>query len=320
MKTAILLSIISFNLFALSSYDYAHIYADGLLNIFDKELASQNIKLEDSNTYKKLLASREFIESLGQDPNVENKKSVIEVINSNKYIDVVKSIDSIASNKVIYPSTTRSGNITGNTFPAKTWSLTFDDGPRGQRTKSIVDKLYTRGLQATFFMLTNEVKKYLNVAKYVLDANMEVALHSYTHKSLAKPSKARLQYEITQAKIDMEKLLNIDIANFRLPYGAGMHNPATRKVIADNKLVHIFWNVDTLDWKDKNPQSVFKRTKLQMSKSPNNSGIILFHDIQKPTVITSELVMDYLLDNDYNICTIADAIKSLNGESVACIE
>lgn len=320
MKTALLLSIFSFNLFALSSYDYAHIYADGLMQVFDKELVNQNLKLEDSITYKKLLASREFIESLGKNPNIENNKSVLEVTNSEKYISVVENINSIASNKVIYPSTTRSGNVTGNTFPAKTWSLTFDDGPRGDRTRKIVDNLYSRGIEATFFMLTAEVKKYLDVAKYVVDSNMEIALHSYTHKSLAKPSKARLEYEITQAKIDMEKLLNVELINFRLPYGAGMHNPETRKVIAKNNLVHIFWNVDTLDWKDKNPQSVFKRTKLQMSRSPKDSGVILFHDIQKPTVVTSELVMDYLLENNYNICTIADAIKSLNGKSVNCIK
>ncbi len=320
MKAIILLSLLSFNLFALSSYDYAHIYADGLLQVFDKELATNNISLENSKTYKKLLASREFIESLGKNPNIENNKSVIEVLSSNKYLNVVNKIDAIAGNKVIYPSASRNGNVTGNSFPKKTWSLTFDDGPRGERTKMIVDKLYKRGIEATFFMLTAEVKKYLDVARYVVDSNMEVALHSYTHKSLAKPSQARLNYEITQAKRDMENLLNLKLTNFRLPYGAGMHNPDTRKMIVQNNLVHIFWNVDTLDWKDKNPQSVFRRTKLQMSQSPNNSGIILFHDIQKPTVVTSELVMDYLLNNDYNICTIKDVIKSINGNKVNCIK
>lgn len=319
MKYIILTVFVCSNLLA-SSYDYAHIYADSLVQEFDKEISQIGFDLNTSNTYKKLLASREFIESIGYNPNVKNEKSIIEITNSNKYVDVVNSINNIANNKTVFPSSTKSGNITGNTFPAKTWSLTFDDGPRGERTKKIVDNLYQRGLEATFFMLTDAVKKYLSVAKYVLDANLEIALHSYTHKSLANASDARLKYEITQAKKDMEQLLSVKITNFRLPYGAGMHHSLTREYITKNNLIHIFWNVDTLDWKDKDPQSVFTRTKKQMAMSSKDSGVILFHDIQAPTVITSELVMDHLIANDYNICSIESVIKNLNGQKVNCIK
>lgn len=319
MKYLILSITACLNLLA-SSYDYAHIYADSLIQKFDQEITHKGFDLNTSKTYKKLLASREFIESMGINPNIKNDKSILEITNSNKYVQVVNSIDAIADTKTVFPSSTKSGNITGNTFPAKTWSLTFDDGPRGERTKKIVDNLYTRGLEATFFMLTEEVKKYLSVAKYVQDANLEVALHSYTHKSLAKASETRLKYEITQAKKDMEQLLNFKVTNFRLPYGAGMHRALTREYITKNNLIHVFWNVDTLDWKDKDPQSVFRRTKKQMAMSPKDSGVILFHDIQAPTVVTSELVMDHLILNDYNICSIENVIKNLNGEQVNCIK
>ena len=311
--------LISFSAVAMSSYDAAHVYADQLIQKFDKEIQASDFKLETSNTYKKILASREFIENLGIDPNVKNEKSILEVQDSNAYLRTTKIIDSI-SKKVIFPSSGRDGNVTGNQFPKNTWSLTFDDGPRGARTKKVVDNLYSRGIKATFFMLTSEAKRYPETAQYVLDAGMDVALHSYTHKSLANPSDARLKYEITQAKIDLEKILNIKLKIFRLPYGAGMRNSKTRDAITKNELVHIFWNVDTLDWKDKVPASVFKRAKILMDKSPKNSGIILFHDIHATTGQASELLMDYLLEKNLNICTVQDVIDYTNGSPVDCIK
>lgn len=298
--------------------DFAHIYADGLIRVFDEEIKSDNFKLSESDTYKKIIAARAYIESLGFHASRIHEKSLPEITDSMKYLVTVNIINSFS--KKIFPSIAKKGNISGNKFPKNTWSLTFDDGPRGNKTKSIVDSLYKRGLKATFFMLTREAKKYYEMAKYVQDADMEIALHSYTHKSLATADSATLDYEITKAKIDLEELLSTNIKNFRLPYGAGLRNRLARKYIAKNELVHIFWNVDTLDWKDKNPNSVFERVKRLMKLSPNNSGVILFHDIQTPTMTTAPIVMDYLLENSFNVCTVQEVIDHTNGKVQNCIK
>ena len=113
--------LISFSAVAMSSYDAAHVYADQLIQKFDKEIQASDFKLETSNTYKKILASREFIENLGIDPNVKNEKSILEVQDSNAYLRTTKIIDSI-SKKVIFPSSGRDGNVTGNQFPKNTWN------------------------------------------------------------------------------------------------------------------------------------------------------------------------------------------------------
>ncbi|MCT4641799.1 MAG: polysaccharide deacetylase family protein [Bacteriovoracaceae bacterium] len=307
----------AFSISLKAKYDFAHIYADSLLSQFDQSLNDLDNPLQ-STIYKKLLKTREYIEELGFDPNIKNEKYLIEIEDASEYNKVVRQINR-NEDIFVYPSITRAGNVTGNTFPQNVWSLTFDDGPRGDRTKAIVDNLYERGLKATFFMLTREVKKYLATAQYVKDAKMEIALHSYTHKSLANPSSARLKYEITQAKIDLEKILDVKLDIFRLPYGAGLRNSSTREVIADNKLIHIFWNIDTLDWKDKDSNSVFNRVKKQMKKTPNHSGVILFHDIQAPTVKTSEMVMDYLVEKNQTICTIGEVISYLNNKDQSCV-
>src|SRR5690606_10758274 len=123
-----------------------------------------------------------------------------------------------------YPSTTAKGNLFGNDFPKNVWALTFDDGPRNVRTATIVDNLLARNIRATFFMLTAEAKRYTTAAKDVRDRGMNIASHSYDHANLPKVSSAKLKYQITDAKNDLEKLLGVDIKFFRLPYGAGVHN------------------------------------------------------------------------------------------------
>ena len=322
----------------LSDTDLASIYADHLISEFDKQLElSESFDLRDSEVYAKLISARSFIENQGGHGHhmPRKNKSLLEITNPNQYISVINQIDSDSkeifkrmqknvnrerSLGVIYPSSGRAGNVTGNTFPAKVWSLTFDDGPRGSRTKTIVDNLYERGIKASFFMLTREAKRYTSTVDYVKDAGMEIALHSYNHKNLNKASDQTIHYEVGQALLDLKKLAKDDVELFRLPYGSGLRNSNLRQIIANYNLIHIFWNVDTLDWKDKDPQSIFRRVKLQMSKSPKNSGVILFHDIHAQTVIASELTMDYLIDNGHKVCTTGDVIKYLNGKKQNCLK
>lgn len=322
-------------------FDYANIYADALIGEFDKRLDEKLIlndksSIFEEDVYTKILSARNYIESFDTTYSLNKKKSsVLTITNSKKYNDVINEIDRNAirlnlksnlknmhqkSDNIIYPSTTTAGNLTGNTFPTGVWSLTFDDGPRAKRTATVVDNLYRRGIKATFFMLTQEAKKYVSEAENVRDSGMNIALHSYTHPDLNKASKASLAHQITDAKKDLEKLLNVETKVFRLPYGSGMRNTEVRRVIKENNYVHIFWNIDTLDWKDKDPKSILARTIKQMKLTPKKSGIILFHDIHAQSVIASEYTMDYLLENDLSVCPVEDVIDHINGKKVDCVK
>ena len=321
-------------------------YADFLIKEFDKDLDKRlndkvfSFFLEDfleTSLYAKILSARRYIEK--RSASSSNKSfSILRKDSLDLYSKVISTIDSDAQKiksyrltksdslkreqaleNTIYPSISRAGNLTGNTFPNKVWSLTFDDGPRAKSTKVIVDNLYKRGIKATFFMLTREAKKFPDTAKYVVDSGMTIALHSYNHKNLVKESLKTVEYEITTAKEDLEQLLGVKTKTFRLPYGSGVRNTDLRTVIEKNNYIHIFWNVDTLDWKDKDPQSILSRVKKQMKLTPNNSGVILFHDIHSQTVVASELTMDYLLSEGHRICTVEELIEWHNGIDNSCL-
>jgi peptidoglycan/xylan/chitin deacetylase (PgdA/CDA1 family) len=315
---------------------YANVYADFLIEQFDDELdtSSRGSSFLTSDTYAKILAAREYIEHTDGHTHSYKSSSVLLVNDSLKYGQVVSIIDSMAvsisntqkkmksfnnSRSILYPSLGGTGNVTGNTFPKNVWSLTFDDGPRSGRTQTIVDNLYSYGFEASFFMLTSQALRNTKTVDYVLDHNMELALHSYTHKNLVKVSGKVLDYEIGTAKTELEKLGNRGISLFRLPFGSGTRNQVIRNKIAKLGMIHIFWNVDTLDWKDKDPKSIYDRTVKQMNLTPKKSGIILFHDIHAQTVIASEMVMKYLSDENKKVCTVGEVISYINGTEQSCL-
>jgi peptidoglycan/xylan/chitin deacetylase (PgdA/CDA1 family) len=57
-------------------------------------------------------------------------------------------------------------------------------------------------------------------------------------------------------------------------------------------MIHTSWNVDTLDWQDRNANSIFERTKKQVDIL--GRGIILFHDIHPQSVQAVKLLIPYM--------------------------
>ena len=222
------------------------------------------------------------------------------------------------SSDAIYPSAGPNGNITGRGFPARTWSLTYDDGPGGKTTSQVVDNLVARKIPASFFVLAKQVEALPSVAKKIKDSGMEIASHSYTHAQLTKVSASQLEREIGTSKKVIQDKLGVEVKLFRLPYGAGVSVSNVRAKIAEHKMVHVFWNVDTLDWQDKNPQSIFNRTIKQMNASPKNAGVILFHDIHSQSVTASTMLMDYFNKEKLKICTVQEVIDQQNNNLSSC--
>lgn len=220
------------------------------------------------------------------------------------------------SSDIIFPAVGPSGNITGNGFPANTWSITYDDGPGGKTSPTVLQNLINHGYKATFFQLAQQVKALPGTAKAIKDAGMDMACHSFTHPQMPKLGPQGRQHEIVEAKHVIEQQLGISIKLFRLPYGAGVSVTSIRQMIADNDMIHVFWNVDTLDWQDKNPQSILARALKQMSA--HKGGVILFHDIHPQSVIASNLLQDHFKQAGTIVCTVQGVIDQQNKGLPSC--
>lgn len=188
----------------------------------------------------------------------------------------------------IFPSAGPQGNVNGSKFPVGTWALTYDDGPSKKYTPSITKNLNNNGMKATFFWLAQNVKTFPTIVTQVKASGMLLANHSYSHANLPKQGQSSLNREINQSTAVETEFYGYKPKFFRCPYGAC--NPHIRQMIADQGMIHVFWNVDSLDWQDKNPASVLNRTQKQMAK--NKRGVVLFHDIHSQSMEASRMLME----------------------------
>lgn len=235
----------------------------------------------------------------------------------------------------IVPSAGAAGNITGNGYPANTWSMTYDDGPGATTSLNALNNLNELGVKATFFQLAQEVITNNSVGKKIWDAKMDIACHSWNHPQVPKLGPAGRHHQIEEAVAKENAYLKAWndewLANnpgqtqsdrttklklYRLPYGAGTSVPSVRQEIADQGLVHVFWNVDTLDWQDKNPATIYARAMKQINSQGH--GIILFHDIHPQSVIASKHVLETLKANNKHICTVQSVIDQINLGKDSC--
>lgn len=179
------------------------------------------------------------------------------------------------------PGTGSKGQLNGSEFPANTWALTYDDGPHGVVTFEIYKVLNDNKVKATFFWLAENVVKHGPLVQQAEALGHPVQNHSYTHADLKKATDLALGFEVAMSKAVMADHYQTAPEFFRCPYGSGSSVARVRKAIADADMVSVMWNVDSLDWADKDPASVAARVHKQMAKQ--GRGIILFHDIQKGT-------------------------------------
>ena len=161
------------------------------------------------------------------------------------------------------------GEIFGNSLPAKTIVLTFDDGPHGVYTAEIAAILRQYSAPAVFFEVGSNLgavgadgKAKLiakaEVSRKLLDAGYTLANHSMTHAQLSKQTGNALKTEI----LDTDELLKAVDARrsplFRFPYGArneeGLGHSGLRA-----HLRSVMWNIDSLDWADPVPSSIVDR-------------------------------------------------------------
>ena len=217
------------------------------------------------------------------------------------------------------PSEGRGGSLSGQEFPAKVWSLTFSNGPHKTITNEVLENLKARGLKATFFQQGSKVSELNQEAKKVSQYGMEIGTQAMNNKELSKVGLLTLEREISLATEGMEKSLKLDIKFFRLPYGSGIEVPMVREMIAKNKLIHVFWNIDSLDWPPQTADRIAERTKKLMKKTPRDAGVILFHDVHPRTVAASKEIMDHLKLEARRVCTLGTIVNEMNrGQKSIC--
>ncbi|MGI9525968.1 MAG: polysaccharide deacetylase family protein [Weeksellaceae bacterium] len=172
-------------------------------------------------------------------------------------------------------------------------ALTFDDGP-SVHTAKLLDILKENNVKATFFVLGKSAKVQKNTILRTYKEGHQIGNHSWDHKDLKNLAKSSVESQIYDTNNTVKDITGEAPHLMRPPYGS---MNATVKEVANMPI--ILWNLDPLDWKDRNASIVAER----MSKA-NKNGIVLAHDIHKTTVDAIPQVIKALKEKGYHLVTI----------------
>lgn len=282
------------------------------------DMPAENFKSE-AQKLEVLRANREILRNLGRHEITKDDEINQNVENESEKVQLVQKDEGREpqSEKKYYPSTGSNGNVMGLIFPKGTWALTYDDGPNPTHTANIIKNLDELNIKATFFWLAQNVVSMQPTVDLVKSKGHVLANHSWSHQQLPKLSDEGLKKEINMSTAVEEKAYGQKVEFFRCPYGAGNSVLRIRQRIADLGMIHVFWNVDTLDWQDKDPDSIVERAKKQMIA--NGKGVVLFHDIHPQSVVASKKLVEWskTFDGSANAIrwvTLPQIVKEMNGE------
>ena len=153
-------------------------------------------------------------------------------------------------------------------------ALTFDDGPYGTSTASILQILEQKKVPATFFLIGKNVKKYpAEVKKEIADGDV-IGNHSYSHsRLLPKMSTSTLAADISLAENLIFEAAGVRASLFRAPYSAT--SPQMIKEIKREGYTIAGWTIDPEDWNNTNSSTTIISSVLKKVKS---NAIIILHD------------------------------------------
>ncbi len=150
--------------------------------------------------------------------------------------------------------------------------LTFDDGPHVSITNFVLDELKKFNAKATFFCIGDNVVKYPDVYRRILDEGHSVGNHTFNH----------LNGFQTDNKIYVANVLEaskyIDTVLFRPPYGRIKTFQANVLTRLKKPYKIVMWTVLSGDFDHSiTPQRCLENVIFKSS----NGAIVVFHDSEK---------------------------------------
>ncbi|MFC4984673.1 polysaccharide deacetylase family protein [Salinicoccus siamensis] len=176
-------------------------------------------------------------------------------------------------------------------------ALTFDDGPHPEHTLNILDTLDEYDAKATFFMQGKRIEYYMDVAKEVAERGHEIGNHSMNHPDFTTLSFKQIDIEVSRTNQLIMQATGLKPTVFRPPYGST--NEEINNFI---DMEPVLWTIDTEDWKNKDPNIIEKRIRVNM----HDDAIILMHDIHGTTAQALPDILEYLSSEGYEFVTVSE--------------
>ena len=166
-------------------------------------------------------------------------------------------------------------------------AITYDDGP-GAETNRLLDKLKAKNAHASFMVLAPNADQHPELLKRMKAEGHTIGNHTKSHRQLNTLSYEQVSQEIDAGNAAISKATGQGTRWVRPPYGAT--NATVDQATRDKGVSQALWDVDTVDWKDRNSDHVCSSAV----QGAHAGSIVLMHDIHPTTVDAADCVIDGL--------------------------
>lgn len=187
-------------------------------------------------------------------------------------------------------------------------AISFDAAWGAEDFNAIMEILDRHGIKTTFFMTGEWVEKYPECVKVLVQKGHDLGNHSASHPDMTKLSKEKQREEILKVHEQVKALTGYEMELFRPPYGA--YNNDVIRTCYEVGYFPIQWDVDSLDWKDYEPERIISNVCKHESLGPGS--IILCHNGAKYTAEALDEMLSNLKNQGYEIVPISELILREN--------
>ncbi len=152
-------------------------------------------------------------------------------------------------------------------------ALTFDDGPHPEGTPAVLEVLEQAGIEATFFLVGEQVDRRPALAAEIAARGHVVALHGYRHRPQPALSRRAVDEDLARGAAAIAEAAGIEPVWHRPPYG--LYSPAGLEAARARSLKPLLWSRWGKDWRRlTTPERIAGRALRDLGAG----DVILLHD------------------------------------------
>jgi len=152
-------------------------------------------------------------------------------------------------------------------------AVTFDDGPHRQGTPAVLEALARADVQATFFLVGEQVERRPGLAREIAAAGHEIGVHGYRHTLLLRRSPRALREDYARAADIIGSATGAEPLVYRPPYG--VFSAPALAIVRRLGWRPLLWSHWGRDWEARaRPEAIAARASRDLS----GGDVVLLHD------------------------------------------
>ncbi|MBA3807147.1 MAG: polysaccharide deacetylase family protein [Solirubrobacterales bacterium] len=143
----------------------------------------------------------------------------------------------------------RALGVEDHTASGEGYALTFDDGPHAEGTPAVLEILARERVRATFFLVGEQVRRNPGLAREIVAAGHEIALHCDRHRNLLRLTPSQTRQDILRAADTITSTTGAALDLYRPPYG--VLNAAALHLARSQGWRTLLWSHWGRDWEQR---------------------------------------------------------------------